>query len=1072
MKRIKRSPEARLSGSANPVNGSSDQRGSHLIDFYHQIAEGAPDWECWRTPEGKCVYVSPSCERITGYRAQQFMSDPELHLSVIHPEDRSRVAAHFCESGELADAVPLEFRILHRNGQVRWVNHVCHPICDERGSLMWRRVLQRDITSYKAAQLALAGQEKLFRELAENLEEVLWIVSPDWNEVLYVSPAYAELWGRSCEELRVSPRSWLDAVLEEDRPRILSNITRVAQEPLQGLASVEYRVRRPDGSIRWVRARGFGIHDETGRIHRVVGIAEDVTDQKQVENALRRRQQEYQTLAGNLPGLVYRVYLQEGSRMHFYNDLLEPTTGFRAEELTTGEICSIIRLIVPEDRERVIETVEEAVEKEQPFDISYRLERKNREIRHMSERGRPIRDENGRPLYIDGLIFDVTDQMLQEEQLREREAQLRAFFDANAVCMSIVALDDDDLVYVRPNETMAAFYGLTATTLSGKRCRELGVSEETLAGWIEMFAECLRTGEPVSREYNFGLHGQEHWYHGTISPISLSSDSPLFALATVDITERKKTEQALRESEARFREVLENALDASYRRDLTSGRLDFMSPVIEQITGFSPEEIAALDVQQGLDLVHPDDRQAVIGEIQRSASGEAGFVEYRFRTKNGEYRWFGDKMRVVMAGGEPRYRVGVVRDITHRKQVEEALRRAKDELEERVHQRTKELELRANQLARLSSELTIVEQRERRRLAQVLHDHLQQLLVGAKFGLDVLSRRIGQKHMDTIGQVEALLNESINTARSLTAELSPPILHEAGLNAALEWLIRWMKEKHGLTVEFDTDEEVRTSREDIRVLIFESVREALLNVVKHAKVTRAKVSLTRHDPEHLRALISDEGVGFEPGVLSNRDDSTKGGFGLVSMRERLRLMGGSLEIESTAHEGTRLILTVPIESPAAVMGEEEAEETREEEGAQPETGQQAGGGGKSARKGRIRVLLVDDHVVMRQGLSMLIGEESDIEIVGEGSNGNEAIALARDLQPDVILMDFSMPEMNGVEATRIIHSELPKIRIIGLSMYEETDRAAAMQEAGAVAYLSKSGRSDALLQTIREARTD
>ena len=103
---------------------------------------------------------------------------------------------------------------------------------------------------------------------------------------------------------------------------------------------------------------------------------------------------------------------------------------------------------------------------------------------------------------------------------------------------------------------------------------------------------------------------------------------------------------------------------------------------------------------------------------------------------------------------------------------------------------------------------------------------------------------------------------------------------------------------------------------------------------------------------------------------------------------------------------------------------------------------------------------------------MLLGDESDLRVIGEASNGTEAIAAARELRPDVILMDFGMPQMNGVEATRIIHKEFPKIRIIGLSMYEEADRAAAMLEAGATAYLSKSGRSEVLLHAIREIRKE
>jgi DNA-binding NarL/FixJ family response regulator len=116
---------------------------------------------------------------------------------------------------------------------------------------------------------------------------------------------------------------------------------------------------------------------------------------------------------------------------------------------------------------------------------------------------------------------------------------------------------------------------------------------------------------------------------------------------------------------------------------------------------------------------------------------------------------------------------------------------------------------------------------------------------------------------------------------------------------------------------------------------------------------------------------------------------------------------------------------------------------------------------------RIRILLVDDHVVMRQGLSCLLHGHSDLEVIGEAADGHGALNKARELKPDVILMDISMPRMNGMEATRIIHSELPDIRIIGLSMYDDVETTRAILSAGAVAFLTKSGHSDDLLSTIR-----
>jgi NarL family two-component system response regulator LiaR len=116
---------------------------------------------------------------------------------------------------------------------------------------------------------------------------------------------------------------------------------------------------------------------------------------------------------------------------------------------------------------------------------------------------------------------------------------------------------------------------------------------------------------------------------------------------------------------------------------------------------------------------------------------------------------------------------------------------------------------------------------------------------------------------------------------------------------------------------------------------------------------------------------------------------------------------------------------------------------------------------------RIRVALVDDHMVMRQGLAGLLRAEPDMEIVGEASDGGAAVNLVRDIRPDVVLMDVTMPGMDGIQATRIIHQEIPNVKIIGLSMFEEGEQAVAMREAGAVDYLTKCGPSDAVISAIR-----
>jgi PAS domain S-box-containing protein len=402
------------------------------------------------------------------------------------------------------------------------------------------------------------------------------------------------------------------------------------------------------------------------------------------------------------------------------------------------------------------------------------------------------------------------------------------------------------------------------------------------------------------------------------------------------------------------------------------------------------------------------------------------------------------KLAAIRAAGE-----------LERRQVDEALNRSKDELEERVRARTYELQNRAEQLRSLASELTQAEIHARKHLASVLHDDLQQLLVCAKYAASfAMAHTKNEKVRDSLHQVEDYLNQSIEKSRTLAAELSPPILSHGSMADVLRWLARWMHDKHNLTVDLHIEENVETMP-DVRAPLFMAVRELLFNIVKHAGVKHAEVRMARSDGGFLAITVTDKGKGFDSNLL-NMPGSISSNFGLFSVQERLEYFGGRLEIISAPGRGTVMRLFAPM-----------SRESQNEIVTSPSSNRVLMSQPSSASLPLIRVLLVDDHRTFREGLAHLLRESTDIQVIGEAHDGQHAVDMAQQLRPDVVIMDVNMPGMNGIEATRIIASECPQCRIIALSMHSETGIETAMYEAGAVNYLIKSGPSSALVDAIR-----
>ena len=399
-------------------------------------------------------------------------------------------------------------------------------------------------------------------------------------------------------------------------------------------------------------------------------------ERNRTEEELRASQRAYQTLSENLPAIVYRVFSQENNRIQFFNQAAKTIIGYDDRELSSTDICPIESLIVPEDRPRVAAALDHAIKGLQPFTIEYQLRQRSGELRHLLEEGRPIYDDGGNLLYIDGVIFDITERKAAEAALQESEKRYHTLFEG--LPDAIFIADPETGIILDTNPAASRLIGRRREEIIGihqSKLHPLHMEEYSRAAFQRHYRETTELGVMQAVETKvLHLDGREVPVEVLSQAVTVKGKKVLQGVFR-NISKRKMAEMALKESEEKFRELADTLPQTIFEIDET-GKFVYLNK-----TGLNTFGHTQDDVDGGLtimELIALEDRERVREDIfMRSHAGKGDVHEYAALTKKGSTFPLVLNSLPIIRNGRPIGFRGIIIDISERKYLKKSFSRPK-----------------------------------------------------------------------------------------------------------------------------------------------------------------------------------------------------------------------------------------------------------------------------------------------------------------------------------------------------------------------------------------------------------
>jgi two-component system sensor histidine kinase/response regulator len=545
-------------------------------------------------------------------------------------------------------------------------------------------------------EASLGQSEEKFRQLMENIDAVLWLYEREHDRVIYVSPAYEKIWGRSCESVYENSMTWIEAIHPDDHSRVLAAIPK----PIQGEYDIEYRIIRPDGEIRSLRDRAFPLHDATGRVWRMARVTQNISDRVAAEEALLQSEMRYKAIVEAQSDLIVR-FGPDGT-LTFVNAAYCRYFARSPEDLLGR---SFLELVPECEHQPVREALDQllSLTTNHPENThEHQVIKPDGTLGWQQWTNRAIFNQHGQIVEFQAVGRDITQLKTTEAALKATRVRLAHRVEQQQEQFRAIAENSPDpiarldrhlrCVYLNPAAERAL--GISSEGALGQTHAEIGFFAEGQP----TFAQILTAGEQKLVEFKQSTPDGWRYYQAHLAPEYNGDRAQVeFILCLArDITELKQTEAALKESQHFIQHIADSTPSILYLYDLIKQRHLYCNRQTTALLGYTPQDIQRMGTSFLSTLAHPEDWQRIHNHYQKFSTArdyEIFELEYRIRDTKGCWHWFlsRDTLFSRAPDGLPQQVLGTATEITDRKNAEATLKRLNEALENRVRSRTTQL---------------------------------------------------------------------------------------------------------------------------------------------------------------------------------------------------------------------------------------------------------------------------------------------------------------------------------------------------------------------------------------------